>query len=110
MANQEGSYGYTRDLSSLFDAVTVLVKDYLHQYQDRNSKVVEFHPPHEISQLVDFSLPEEGIKEEDIIEQCKSVLKYSVHTGKYNLIPLLPRDVCTDGVNNEFIINLHIKI
>lgn len=86
MANQEGSYGYTRDLSSLFDAVTVLVKDYIQKYQDRDTKVLEFHQPHEISQLVDLSLPEEGIKEEDIIEQCKSVLKYSVHTSKHNLV------------------------
>lgn len=85
MANQKGSFGYSEDFSGLFDAVTSLAKDYLLQYQERDSKVIEFHTPDEISQLVDLTLPEEPIKEDEIIEQCKSVLKYSVHTGKQSV-------------------------
>jgi glutamate/tyrosine decarboxylase-like PLP-dependent enzyme len=81
MANQSGSYGYTRDTGSLFDAVTALVKEYLTRYSDRSKKVIEFHTPEEISQLVDLTLPEQGLPDEDIIAQCKAVMKYSVQTG-----------------------------
>lgn len=82
MANQEGNFGYTRDLSGLYDTVVALSKEYLIKYEKRESKVIEFHTPDEISRLVDLSLPEEGLSDEDIIEQCKSVLRYSVHTGE----------------------------
>jgi hypothetical protein len=90
MANQSGSYGYTRDTGPLFDAVTALVKEYLTRYSDRSKKVIEFHTPEEISQLVDLTLPEQGLPDEDIIAQCKAVMKYSVQTGllmlKLNLL------------------------
>lgn len=83
--NQTGSFGYQTDLSGLFDSVIALVKEYMHQYQSRDGKVIEFRTPDEISRLVDLSLPEEPISEDQILEQCKSVLKYSVHTGMYHI-------------------------
>ena len=81
MANQKGCFGYTRDLSGLYDAIVSLSKEYLLKYEKRDSKVIEYRTPNEINQLIDFTLPEEGISDEEIIEQCKSVLEYSVHTG-----------------------------
>ncbi|XP_019857933.1 PREDICTED: glutamate decarboxylase 1-like [Amphimedon queenslandica] len=81
MANQTGNFGYDRDLSGLFDVIVGLCKDYMLQYEDRDSKVIEFRSPSEISSLVDMSLPEEPVDEDRIVEQVKSVLKYSVHTN-----------------------------
>lgn len=82
MANQEGSFGYDRDLSSLFDSIVAICKEYMLKYEERDSKVIEFHNPSEISSLVDLSLPEEPITEDMIIEQVQKILKYSVHTSK----------------------------
>lgn len=82
MANQEGSFGYDRDLSSLFDSIVAICKEYMLKYEKRDSKVIEFHNPSEISSLVDLSLPEEPITEDMIIEQVQKILKYSVHTSK----------------------------
>ena len=76
------SFGYTNDLSGLYDKVTKLIRDYLHQYEDRNSKVVEFHTPTELRNLVDLTLPDNGVQEDKIIDLCKQTLQYSVHVGE----------------------------
>ena len=78
------SFGYSspNELSGLFDRVTELIKDYLHKYEDRDSKVVEFHTPNELRKLVDLSLPNEGVGEDEIIELCKKTMQYCVHVGQ----------------------------
>ena len=81
MVDQTGSFGYDRDFSGLYDAVTGLIKDYLKTHEDRGSKVIEFHPPSQLRELVDVSVPEEGVEETVVVELVKTILKYSVHTG-----------------------------
>lgn len=76
-----GSFGYRNDFSGLYEKVTLLIKDYLHQFEDRDSKVVEFHTPNELRKLVDLSLPEEGIEEDEIMDLCKKTLQYCVHVA-----------------------------
>ena len=83
MVDQTGSFGYDRDFSGLYDAVTGLIKDYLKTHEDRDSKVIEFLPPSQLRELVDVSVPEEGVEETVVVELVKTVLKYSVHTGNY---------------------------
>ena len=82
--NKYHSFGYAspNDLSGLYDKVTVLIKDYLRQYEDRDSKVVEFHTPAELRELVDLSLPDEGVKEDEVVDLCKKALRYNVHVGR----------------------------
>ena len=85
-----GSFGYRNDFSGLYEKVTLLIKDYLHQFEERDSKVVEFHTPNELRKLVDLSLPEEGIEEDEIVDLCKKTLQYCVHVGmlKFNNLTL----------------------
>ena len=76
------SFGYTNDLSGLYDRVTELIRDYLRRYEDRNSKVVEFRTPAELRNLVDLTLPDEGVQEDEIMDLCRKTLQYSVHVGE----------------------------
>ncbi len=87
-AEQDGvdycSFGYSspNPLPGLFDRVNELIKEYLHKYESRDSKVLEFKTPTELKKLVDLSLPNEGVGEDEIIDLCKKTLDYSVHVCK----------------------------
>ena len=83
MVDQTGTFGYDKDFSGLYDAVTGVIKDYLTTHQDRESEVIEFVKPSELRELVDMSVPENGVEESVIVQLVKTVLKYSAHTGMW---------------------------
>lgn len=43
--------------------------------------MVEFKQPDELSSLIDLGLGQDGTSEQEILELCRKVLRYSVHTG-----------------------------
>jgi len=57
-----------------------LVK-FLEDSNDRNCKVIEFLPPDELQQKIDFSLPEKSESINDLLCHIDKVLKYAVKTG-----------------------------
>lgn len=48
-------------------------------------QVIEFYTPDELAKLVDFQLRDEGTDDTTVSELCKTVLKYSVHTRKWEI-------------------------
>lgn len=43
---------------------------------------MEFKQPDELHDLLDLSLREDGTSEQEVLDLCRKVLRYSVHTGK----------------------------
>ncbi|KAH7731509.1 glutamate decarboxylase 1-like protein [Aphelenchoides avenae] len=53
--------------------------EYVREQNDRNSKILEFHHPAEMQQIVDFSIPDKPMKLGELC--CKTVLNLGVKTG-----------------------------
>lgn len=45
-------------------------------------QVVEFKKAEELQSLIDLSLQDEGVDEEQLLQLCRKALHYSVHTGE----------------------------
>lgn len=45
-------------------------------------QVVEFKQPDELKDLIDLSIGNDGTSEQEVLELCRKVLRYSVHTGE----------------------------
>lgn len=44
--------------------------------------MVEFKQPDELQDLIDLSLRKDGTSEQEVLDLCRKVLRYSVHTGE----------------------------
>jgi len=64
-------------------AVVELLLDYIRTNNDRSSKVLDFHHPQTLKELIEHCLdiPEEPQNIEQILSDCKETLKYCVRTG-----------------------------
>lgn len=68
----------------LLKVIDILL-DYIRTQNDRNERVLEFHHPEEMKQLLDLDVPENGLPLQQLIQDCATTLKYQVRTGKYKL-------------------------
>jgi glutamate decarboxylase len=66
-------------LQDVFD----ILMDYIKKSNDRNNKIVDFHHPDQITEVMDFSLPDKPQNLDQILVDCKDALKYQVKTGKF---------------------------
>lgn len=64
-------------LSKLFD----IIDEYLTENRNPGTPVVNFQDPESLERLIDFSLPDVGVSESDLIDLIENYLKYSVRTG-----------------------------
>jgi glutamate/tyrosine decarboxylase-like PLP-dependent enzyme len=60
--------------------VIPLVDQYLKEYSNSDSKVVDFQLPDELKKKIDFEVREEGVSEDVLLDLVKKAMKYSVHT------------------------------
>ena len=58
-----------------------ILLDFICKSNDRESKVLDFHHPEQIMQVMDFSLPDHPQNLDQILVDCKDALKYQVKTG-----------------------------
>lgn len=70
-----------RHADFLRQAVDILLKDAVFEGTNRNNKVLEWHNPAELQKFMNFSLHDEGISHEKLLELLKDTVKYSVKTG-----------------------------
>jgi Pyridoxal-dependent decarboxylase conserved domain len=59
--------------------------DYVNAVNDRNEKILDFHHPEDMKQLIDLAVPEEAVPLQQLIVDCATTLKYQVKTGEYVL-------------------------
>lgn len=63
-----------------------ILMDFIKETNDRNCKVLEFHHPDKMRQLLDLDIPDQGLPLQQLIEDCAKTLKYQVRTGNSVLI------------------------
>lgn len=66
-----------RFLQDVFDTLM----DYIKKSNDRSHKILDFHHPDQLLEVMDFSLPEKPQNLDQILVDCKDALKYQVKTG-----------------------------
>ncbi|KAH8023557.1 hypothetical protein HPB51_014806 [Rhipicephalus microplus] len=54
---------------------------YVDQQQDRSSKILDFHMPEELMQILDLELPDEPQPLQRVLGDCAEALKHQVRTG-----------------------------
>ncbi|KAH7946234.1 hypothetical protein HPB49_021709 [Dermacentor silvarum] len=70
--------GPTREfLQRVFDILWA----YVDKQQDRSSKILEFHMPEELMQILDLELPDESQPLQRVLGDCAEALKHQVRTG-----------------------------
>ncbi|KAK2142786.1 hypothetical protein LSH36_913g00004 [Paralvinella palmiformis] len=77
--------GQMKTSSFLLEVVDILV-DYVRKSNDRSAKVLDFHHPHTLKEMMGhcLDLQEDPQNLEQILSDCKETLKYCVKTGKYS--------------------------
>lgn len=66
--------------------------DYIERENDRNEKVIHFYQPEEMIRMFDFSIQNEPLELDKLVEDCRQTLAYQVKTGKYNRLTIWRRE------------------
>ncbi|KAI1729293.1 pyridoxal-dependent decarboxylase conserved domain-containing protein [Ditylenchus destructor] len=64
----------------LQQVVEILIS-YIKEEYDPNSKILEFHHPLEMAQIIDLSIPDKPMELTKLLQCCRDVLKLGVRTG-----------------------------
>lgn len=67
----------------LLKVVDILL-DYVRTQNDRNERILEFHHPEDMKQLLDLDLPDTALPLQQLIQDCARTMKYQVRTGEYD--------------------------
>ena len=62
--------------------VVDILLDFIKASNDRNAKILDFHHPSEMQQLLDLEIPDTGVTLQQLLIDCSTTLKYQVKTGK----------------------------
>ena len=62
-------------------AVVEILLDFIGETNDRDSNVLDFHHPSQITKAMDFSLPDTGHSLDQVVADCRAALRYQVRTG-----------------------------
>ena len=73
-----GNHAETRQF---LDKIVQILFDFLHETYDRSAKVLDFHHPEQLLEMLDLSLPNKAQNLDQLIADCKDTLKYQVKTG-----------------------------
>ena len=63
-------------------AVVEIMLDHITVQNDRTTKIVDFHSPDQLKEVIDFAIPDEPLNLDQLLVDCKDTLKYQVKTGK----------------------------
>ena len=66
--------------------VVDILLDYIKDSNDRNKKIVDFHHPDQLKEVIDLEIPEKPLNLDQLLVDCKDTLKYQVKTGKSKLL------------------------
>merc|ERR1711970_716313 len=61
--------------------VVEILLDHITIQNDRGTKIVDFHSPEQLKEVIDFAIPEEPLNLDQLLVDCKDTLKYQVKTG-----------------------------
>jgi len=79
---QTGNSGETDAKTREFlKRVVEILLDHITVQNDRAVKILDFHSPDQLKEVVDFGIPEEPLNLDQLLVDCKDTLKYQVKTG-----------------------------
>jgi len=61
--------------------VVAILMDYITVQNDRETKVVDFHSPEQLKEMLDLAIPDKPLPLDQLLTDCKDTLKYQVKTG-----------------------------
>lgn len=62
--------------------VVKICLDYIERENDRREKVIEFYQPEEIINMFDFSIPDDPVELDKLVDDCRRTLSLQVKTGR----------------------------
>ena len=62
-------------------AVVEILLDHITVQNDRTAKILDFHSPDQLKEVIDFAIPDEPLNLDQLLVDCKDTLKYQVKTG-----------------------------
>lgn len=65
--------------------MTEILMDFLHKTFDRSSKILDFHHPEQLLEIIDLSLPNQPKNIDQLLADCRDTLTYQVKTGQIML-------------------------
>ena len=81
-------------------AVVEILLDHITVQNDRTTKILDFHSPDQLKEVIDFAIPDEPLNLDQLLVDCKDTLKYQVKTGininqilQLEIVPLLHKQV-----------------
>lgn len=67
---------------AFLDSVVSILYKYIQSSMDRSTKVVDFLQPNELWKEYDFTIPDEPMKLEQLLIDCRECLRHQVRTGE----------------------------
>merc|ERR1712012_1293679 len=61
--------------------VVEILLDHITVQNDRTTKILDFHNPEQLKEVIDFAIPDEPLNLDQLLVDCKDTLKYQVKTG-----------------------------
>lgn len=61
--------------------MTEILMDFLHKTFDRSSKILDFHHPEQLLEIIDLTLPNQPKNIDQLLADCRDTLTYQVKTG-----------------------------
>ena len=71
-----------RNTREFLHRVIDILLDYVRTSNDRSKKIVDFHHPDQLKEVIDLEIPEKALNLDQLLVDCKDTLKYQVKTGK----------------------------
>lgn len=65
-----------------FQRLILILLDFIEKTNDRNEKILDFHHPSQLMQVMDLTVPDEPQNLDQLLTDCRDTLKYQVKTGK----------------------------
>jgi len=75
----EDSEGFTNEFLRKF---VEMLLEYMKTTFDRSSKILDFHHPEQLLEILDLTLPNEPQNIDQLLADCRDTLKYQVKTGQ----------------------------
>ncbi|KAK2726130.1 glutamate decarboxylase-like [Artemia franciscana] len=85
------------------DQVMNILYEFMHKSNDRSSKILDFHHPDQLMEVLDLSIPDQPQNLDQILVDCKDTLKYQVKTAHPRFFNQLSNGCDTISLAGEFL-------
>ncbi|KAG1714247.1 Glutamate decarboxylase [Nymphon striatum] len=69
------------ETSEFLQRVVNIMVDFLKESHDRSTKVLDFHHPDQLKEILDLDIPDKPLSIDQLLVDCKETLKYQVKTA-----------------------------